>query len=148
METSIYLEKSLVRKVRAASASSGITIHNIFLHAARHIVSSARVTSSRSGSRYQSFPDTATHREIVHISLPHNLHEQCTDMRKVCKKSVSRLFAEVLKDSLDLIFLQLLGETRTTNYTESYQLIFTQTRSGYTISVEMRRSNTRDPATG
>jgi hypothetical protein len=75
----------------------------------------------------------------IHVSVSDNIYEQCMDMRKIWKRSVSAVFASAVEDFLPEIIQEILMRREGDNSGSYYIRYEKNTRDEYVIVIESRQ---------
>lgn len=78
----------------------------------------------------------------LHVRISGKLHEQCFDLRKFWKRSVSRLLAEAIQDDLALLVKEIVAGKYDRNQ-DNYHFSFTETNEGWIYTLFLPRNDSK-----
>jgi hypothetical protein len=97
-----------------------------------------------SATRYQSLAPGSRWRTL-HASLSITIFDQCCDLRKIRRRSVSALFCEEVKRNIDTIVRDIISGKLKDNNPDFCKIILKSDSSGYEYRVTVRWSKVLHP---
>jgi len=121
VSTSIYITKENFKALEIQRDSCGMSINKIVSRLLKKALDKKRIKPRLFKSvEYQKKMYETQKFKTIHVDLDNKLYEQCLDLRKVLKMSVSLILALSISENLENFFAD---DSSTDNYVQKYILI-------------------------
>ena len=135
-ETTVNMKIEYLARVRQASIRCNVPLYRIVEKILQKMVAAVRYSRRIGTPALYQERCRETDWGCFHLYIPEALFEQCLDLRKLCKRSLSRLFAEGIDAYLDDVIADLTDCERKScdNNRYFYHIRFAMRSDGYGFS--------------
>jgi len=142
MDTTLNIDGLLAEKIEKAAVDLSVSYSAVVRSIIRRMLRRrpARIVLFRRVRNQRVRPDGSWRR--IHVIVPDDVYEQCMDMRKIWKRSVSAVFAAAVEDFLPQIVQGMLSKKEDDNsgsYSIRYQM---NTANEYIIIINSHQKTT------
>lgn len=144
-ETTINVDNSVFDLIYHAAARTDSSIKTIITALCRSMTRRKKQLGPRNSATQYQRRRTDSYWRTMHVSLSTDLYDQCCDLRKLRRRSVSALFCEEVARNIENIIRDvILGKTKDNNQ-DVCKITLKSDSSGYEYRVKVRWNKAPHP---